>query len=117
MIDGLRQTDFIGAYHFADVIANVLEDPLDYMAGGLEAFCDGELAHSFLPPFPRVSALHRFAAFIIDTLFYEADVDGFSVPDESTLERRSLLVEMGLGCDDSLWVERALRRHGIPSVS
>ncbi|MET0272052.1 MAG: hypothetical protein ABW360_03590 [Phenylobacterium sp.] len=76
MIDRLRQTNFVGAYYFADIIANVLEDPLERMAGWLEAFCDGDAAHTFLPPFPRTSALHRLAGYMIDTLFYEADVEG-----------------------------------------
>lgn len=113
MIDGLRQTNFVGAYYFADIIANVLEDPLEHMAGGLETFCDGENAYSFLPPFPRVSALHRFAAYMIDALFYETDVEGFDAPDETAIERQRMLISFAGQADRELWVERALRRHGL----
>jgi len=113
MIDGLRQTNFVGAYHFSDIISNVLSDPLEYMAGGLEAFCDGQEVYSFLPPFPRKSALHRFAAFMIDALFWEADVDGYEPPDKAKIESQRMMAKLSRETTGELWVERAFRAHGI----
>jgi len=113
LIDGLRQTNFAGAYYLADIIANVLEDPLEHMAGGLEAFCDGDAAYTFLPPFPRRSALHRIAGYMIDALFYDADVEGYKPPGEAIVRHHRMVAELSGEVADELWVEHALREHGI----
>ena len=106
-----RTSEFFGAYYFSDIIANVLEDPLEYMQG-LEAFCDGDAAQTFLTPFPKWSALHRFAAFMIGDLFWETDVVNYKKPTERQVHWERFMAEVGEE-PGGLWIERAFRRHGI----
>ena len=110
-----RTSEFFGAYYFSDIIANVLEEPLEYMQN-LEAFCDGDAAQTFLAPFPKWSALHRFAAFMIGDLFWETDVANYKKPTERQIHWERFMADVGQDPTE-LWIERAFRRHAIKFVS
>jgi 5-methylcytosine-specific restriction endonuclease McrA len=115
MLEGQRTSEFFSTYYFADIIANVLQDPLVYMQD-LEAFCHGDNAPTFLPPFPRWSALHRFAEFMIDSLFWETDVEKYKAPDERRVHWERFMASVDPDDGGELWVERAFRCHGISFV-
>lgn len=61
---------YFETYYFANVIKNVLDDPFAYLRT-LDEFFGENNQMSFIEPFPKVSRLHEFIAWSIDTISYE----------------------------------------------
>ena len=109
---GLMKTSpFFGTYYFSDIISGILEDPLEFMLTLSEPL--GEIAVVARDAsFPKRTALHQFAAVIIEGQFWESDVDHFeTTPSERIgFERRFVPGEFPRS---TLWIETALRRYNL----
>jgi hypothetical protein len=75
MKNRVQEQHYYSTYYFADIVANVLQDPFPYIRN-LGAFCGDLNTQYFLRPFPLWSALHKFIAFIAEDLFFEEDLEG-----------------------------------------
>jgi hypothetical protein len=85
-------------YYYANIVHNVLNDPFPYLRNMLNWYEDGE--QLFLRPFPKWSLLHDFSAFIIRSLIDEQD-------GHEALER------IGNNAKEALWIDVAMRHHGM----
>lgn len=61
---------FYETYYFANIVNNLLEDPVPYVRGLHDFYGDGRY-QAFVAPFRKYSALHEFIEFIIDSVFDE----------------------------------------------
>lgn len=93
------QLEFFETYYYANILSNIISDPFPYIRGIHEWYEDNEEV-VFLPPFPKFSRLHGFAAHIIDSLISE------QISDEE-IERFSK------NPSHEIWVDSALRHHGF----
>lgn len=90
---------FFGTYYFMNIVQNVGFDPFPYIRN-LEGFWGDEGALNFIDPFPRESALHYLASFVIDaTLDEELEQELGTRPVAAMLPK--------------LWVERAMDLYGL----
>jgi hypothetical protein len=94
--------EFFETYYYANIVHNVLTDTTDYCRNLYNWHEDKEVG-MFLQPFPKWSVLHEFAQYIIEDLMYEAldKVPFDAVANNSRTE---------------LWVDRALKYHGIETL-
>lgn len=99
MRESLIRMEFFETYYYANVIHNVLEDTMPYLRN-LNSWHEDRAIELFLTPFPKWSALHAFAEYIISDLMYE------------TLDDVSLDAVVHNPKAD-LWIDRALKHHGI----
>lgn len=63
-ITKMFETKYKGSYYIANIIQNVLSEPLEY-APLLASFCGDEPVETFFEAFPKESALHKFIKFIL----------------------------------------------------
>lgn len=87
---------YFETYYFANIINNILNDPFEYLRSLNEFFGD-ENYSIFLDPFPKVSRLHQFIIYIIDSRNYE-----------DTKESEN---EFFLKGQRKLWIELALEHY------
>jgi hypothetical protein len=66
----LIEIKYFETYYFANMIKNVLDKPFAYLRT-LDEFFGENNELSFVEPFPKVSRLHDFIAWSIDTISYE----------------------------------------------
>ncbi|MCD6618149.1 HNH endonuclease [Aeromonas veronii] len=101
MRETMLQMEYFETYYYANVIHNVLSDPMPYMVN-LHGWHEERATSLFLASYPKWSALHSLAEYIITSLIYERlhEVSLGSVIENSGAE---------------LWVDRALKHHGITS--
>jgi hypothetical protein len=106
---------FYETYYFANVVKNILGDPLVYIRR-LEDFCGDGREFGFAKPFPRFSALHAFLEFVIDDLLSEIseiDLEKLRSRWKGFLDHPSLLEE-----DPSILpLSRAMEYYGIDHTS
>lgn len=98
MRPGIEEINYIETYYFANIISNILREPLDYLRG-LNDFFGDENYKGFVRPFPKTSAFHYFIMFIIDNISYE-DIKEYENEKFLSAKRR-------------LWVEVALEYHNF----
>lgn len=99
----VMQMDYYDTYWFANLVQNLMLSPSAY-ARDLEEFFGDLQYRKFLRPFPKVSALHLFIEFALETVMYQNLDD---------------VVEDALVNDPKfrLWSELALAYHSIPHNS
>lgn len=90
---------FFGTYYFLNLVHNIGSNPSPYLRN-LEGFWGDGREVRFAAPFPRISRLHDFAEFVIDSALDE-DLD------EEFASRRDE------GALPVLWVERAMQLYGL----
>jgi len=102
MRNEFQDMDYFETYYFANIIHNVISDPLPYIRNMEEFHGDMKYAN-FLKPFPRYSSLHLFVEHIFWNLL-----------DEQTNDKvvRKALTER----DNDLWVNRDLKHHKMPHL-
>lgn len=61
---------YFETYYFANIINNILEEPLPYLVS-LNDFFGENNYKEFLEPFPKITRLHNFIIFILDSINYE----------------------------------------------
>jgi len=94
---------FFETYYYANIIDRILLDTGSYIRR-VHEWHEGRAPSLFLPPFQKFSVLHDFVGFVIQDLVYEqVSVDTLAVmaTDESA----------------ALWVETALKYHGLEGPS
>jgi len=99
MRESLVTMEYFETYYYANIVHNILDDPMDFLRNLLNWHEDQEES-LFLQPFPKWSVLHDFSNFIIEGLMYES-------LDDVTLD---LIVNNQKA---ELWVDKALRHHGL----
>lgn len=102
MRTGLVSLEFFETYYYANVVQNVLSNPSAYIRG-LNDWHEDREVELFLKPFQKWSLLHDFAHFLVEQLMFEAldDVTLDAVETDPKFE---------------LWVDSALRHHGLPTI-
>lgn len=100
MRNAFLEMRYYETYYYANIIHNVLNDPFPYIRHVHSWYEDQEL--KLLQPFPAWSALHDFTEFVIGMLMDEQD-------------GADRAVEMQSNPRAQLWVEDAMRHHGIKS--
>jgi len=101
MRETLVQMRYFGTYYYANIVHNILDDPMSYVRN-LNDWHEGCEAELFLQPFPKISVLHDFTRFIIHALIYEV-IDDIAI-DKIVNSQRS-----------QLWIDQALSHHEIHS--
>jgi len=93
--------EFFETYYYANVIHNVLENTMDHL-GSMNSWHEDREVSLFLQPYSKWSVLHDFSQYIISDLMYETldDVSLDAIVHDPTFD---------------LWVDRALKHHGIES--
>ena len=66
----ISEIKYFETYYFANIINNILREPFHYLRS-LNDFFGDENYRNFLSPFPKISALHSFIIYIIDSINYE----------------------------------------------
>lgn len=99
MREPLLRMDFFETYYYANVVHNVLNDPMSYLRK-LNSWHEDRETWLFLRPFPKWSVLHDFAQYIIENLIYER-------LDDITLDA------IENNPKSSLWIDQALAHHEI----
>lgn len=94
----ISEIKYFETYYFANVISNILREPFVYIRS-LNDFFGEENYRNFLSPFPKISALHNFIIFIIDSINYD-DLE----------ESENNLFKSG---KRKLWVEIAMQNYGF----
>jgi HNH endonuclease len=94
--------EFFETYYFANIIHNVVKDPMPFVRN-LDDFYGDEHYHVFLRPFHKYSALHAFIEHIQGSVIQEG-VDDIEL--DAAINSVS----------GDLWVNRALRYHGINHI-
>ncbi len=99
MRESLLSMEYFETYYYANIVHNVLLDPMEFLRNLNEWHEDRE-ADLFLQPFSKWSVLHDFSHFIISALMYERldDVTLDAVVNDRKYE---------------LWVDQASSYHGI----
>ncbi len=101
MREALLRMEFFETYYYANIVHNVLNNIMGFLRN-LNNWHEDREAKLFLQPFPKYSVLHSFAEHIIEELMYET-LDDVSIDAIKTNPR------------SELWVDRALKHHGIAS--
>jgi hypothetical protein len=113
---GLVEARYYETYHFANLIANILEDPFPYIRK-LDDFYGDLATYTFLEPFPKYSYFHRFVEFLIEDQIYERLSEFHLDQARENAERyRDLASEEGLNHTKPP-IERAFDYHGIEHQS
>lgn len=99
MRENLLRMRYFETYYYANIVHNVLGDTMDFIQN-LNSWHEDQEVALFLRPFNKWSVLHSFAQHVIADLMYERL--GVETP-----------AELKLASDSELWVDRALRHHGI----
>ncbi|OBY59062.1 hypothetical protein [Pseudomonas sp. AU12215] len=99
MREELVEMAYFETYYYANIVHNVLDNPMGYLRNLNNWHEDREIG-LFLQPFPKWSVLHEFAQFIIEELMYERIGDVASTAALSNSRSQ-------------LWVDQALKHHGI----
>jgi hypothetical protein len=111
------QPRFFDTYHYADVIANVLENPMDHLQLREDFFCDDAVL-GLVAPYERDSAFHAFIRFVIDRLLYdytnEFDLEHAKRVLRALGSRRTSTYRFG---PFALPVEQAMAAYGIECES
>jgi len=94
----ISEIKYFETYYFANIVNNILRDPFSYLRS-LNDFFGDENYKKFLTPFPKISALHNFIIYIIDSINYE-DLE----------ESGNTLYKTG---KRKLWVEIAMQHYGF----
>ncbi|MDT4288003.1 HNH endonuclease [Methylomonas sp. MO1] len=99
MRESLLRMEFYETYYYANIVHNVLGDTFDFLRN-LHSWHEDREVSLFLRPFPKRSVLHSFSEYVIEDLMYETldDVSLDSLANNPKAE---------------LWVDRALKHHGI----
>lgn len=97
------QMEFFETYYFCNIANNVLADPLPHLRHLNDIFGDQRYS-LFIKPFPKYSALHYFISEILRLLIDEGTGDG-------------AIDEMIRTGSKELWVNRAMKQHGIEHQS
>lgn len=87
---------YFETYYFANIVNNIISEPFNYLRS-LNDFFGDENYRNFLTPFPKVSVLHNFIIFIVDSINYE-DLE----------ESENILFRNG---KRKLWVELAMENY------
>lgn len=98
MRESLVTMEYFETYYYANIVNNVLNDPMEFLRN-LNAWHEDQEERLFLQPFPKWSVLHDFSNYIIEMLMFEALDD---VALDSIVNNKA-----------ELWVDKALRHHGI----
>ena len=98
MRESFIELQYFETYYYANVIHNILSDPYAYLRG-LHEWHEDRQGDLFLRRFPKWSALHSFAGFIIESLVSE-QLRGDTID--------SLIEDV----TRELWIDRAIRFHG-----
>lgn len=98
MRESLVTMKYFETYYYANIVHNILDDPMDFLRNLNEWHEDQE--SMFLQPFPKWSVLHNFSRFIIERLMYE-ELDDVTL--DSIINNPKV----------NLWIDRALQYHGI----
>jgi len=70
---------YFETYYFANIVNNVLSDPYNYnYLGGTNEFFGEEHYFNFVEPFPKISALHHYIKWMINTINFE-DVEELDI--------------------------------------
>ena len=96
MRPSLFEIKYFETYYFANIINNILRDPFAYLRS-LDDFFGENNYKEFLEPFPKISRLHNFITFIIDSINYE------EINDEQT--------EAFINRKTKLWIEIAFEHY------
>jgi len=91
----LIEIKYFETYYFANVIKNVLDEPFAFLRT-LDEFFGENNQLSFIEPFPKVSRLHSFIVWSIDTITYE---------DMGEIDK--------LQSGGKLWIDIALNHYNI----
>lgn len=99
MRESLIKMEYYETYYYANIIHNILVDQFEYLRNMHNWHEDREV-DLFLQPFPKWSVLHDFIQNIIEELLFEHldDVTEDAMANDPNAE---------------LWVDLALRHHGI----
>lgn len=94
--------EYFETYYYANVLHNVLDEPFEYLRS-LHSWHEDRQGELFLKSFPKWSVLHDLARYVIEDLMSE------------TLDDVALdAITADPGAD--LWVDRALKHHGIATL-
>ncbi len=96
MRPNLFEIKYFETYYFANIINNVLRDPFPYLRSLNDFFGDHNYKN-FLQPFPKISRLHEFIMFIVNSIHFE-DINEKEV--EAYISRKN-----------RLWVEIAFEHY------
>lgn len=99
MRETLLRMEYFETYYFANVVYNMLGDPINF-SRNLNGWHEDHEVALFLQPFKKWSVLHSFAQYVIEGLMYES-------LSEETIAR------LEVDPRSELWVDRALRHHDI----
>jgi hypothetical protein len=94
--------EFFETYYFSNMLHNVITDPHDYLRNLNDFYGDGKIV-AFSRPFPKYSALHSFIDFSLGCVIAEG-IDDVELDHALTSP------------SGEVWVNRALRRHGLDHV-
>ena len=102
MRQSLVSMEYFETYYYANVVHNVLDDPIDFLRN-LNNWHEDREVSLFLRPFQKWSVLHDFSYFVISELMYER-IDKIAV-DAIVNDSKY-----------TLWIDQAARRHGIQTA-
>jgi hypothetical protein len=94
----ITEIRYFETYYFANIINNILREPFAYLRS-LNDFFGDENYRNFLVPFPKISALHNFIIFIIDSINY----DDLHEAEENKFKNSK----------KKLWIELALEHYNL----
>lgn len=105
---GIFEMEYYGVYYYADVIKNVLDNPLNFFSN-LEIFLDiEEPGLRFISPFPKNTYFHQFIKYVLETLFYEEAC-------QIDIERLKIAYGSEYAVDlDKLPIEKAFLLYSLP---
>lgn len=115
MKPALLEARYYETYYVANVINNVLADPMPYVRN-LDEFYGDLLYVRFLEPYQKFSAFHQFIEFIIESLIYEA-LDSVDLDRQKGEEKRFEVVPSMKGEFKELPINGALRHYMIEHKS
>lgn len=99
MRQSLVSMEYFETYYYANIVHNVLDDPMDFLRN-LNNWHEDREVGLFLQPFRKWSVLHDFSYFVISELMYER-IDDIAV-DAIVNDPKY-----------ALWIDEAARRHDI----
>lgn len=70
MRSNLFEIKYFETYYFANIISNILREPFAYFRS-LDEFFGENNYRNFFKPFPKISRLHHFIMFIIESINFE----------------------------------------------